>query len=526
MKIGKKNFSRVLAVVLCLMMASMGTVFADTDAVTVTATDTAAATDEAATAAVEKDWVDRPYTEAVESLMSRGIITGDVDGLFHPEQHLTRAQACKIVIATVGVSEELLASSSALSAGTFTDLSGAKWAAPYIGYAHAAGIIKGYEDGSFRPSNNVTVAELCAMLVRASGAEDKVSGTWPTNYTNLATDMGLLKGTGIAGLEDYVSKQVANSAAEKWMAAWLTYNGSEGIRGNAAAMNKTVEEALTPAETGDAGTDDVILQDIDMGSYGKIKDAVYCPGNYFSSDFKQFAGVDLADNIKVYTCGVEKDYNKKMTMPSGASNYHLTSLYKYKNVSTKAWCGVTGDKISTIILPANVGFTGKVYGVVNGIVQTLNADGNAVYALEVLAAGHETTWAAHTASVVLPSSDELKDAASKGAIYEISVTSGEITSLTSDPAMKLGKEFKIITGSDWVEVTSKPDKKNLIGLDSGTGSRVYEINPDAIVYVLAGDGESFEVGSISSIGTGDYVRLYDFTKDDYEIANIIVVRDR
>lgn len=76
MKIGKKNFGRVLAVVLCLMMASMGTVFADTDAIT---------------AAVEKDWVDRPYTEAVESLMSRGIITGDVDGLFHPEQHLTRA---------------------------------------------------------------------------------------------------------------------------------------------------------------------------------------------------------------------------------------------------------------------------------------------------------------------------------------------------------------------------------------------------------------------------------------------------
>ncbi len=468
---------------------------------------------------VVSDWTDKEYTEAVESLMSEGIITGDVDGLFHPDDNLTRAQACKIVIATVGVSEEMLTSSTALSQGRFRDLSKAKWAAPYIGYAAAAGIIKGYEDGSFRPSNNVTVAELCAMLVRAAGAEDKVSGNWPTNYVNAASDLGLFDGTGLVDVE---GNHPTNSPAAKWMAAYLTFNGMADVRSNAEKMNSAVEEVIKPAEEvpAEETEDDIVQQNIDMGSYGKVEDAVYCPGNSFSSDFSTFAEVPVSKDLKIYTYGHKKDYKKTMVVSSGAAYFKESSKVKYKKVYTPAWCGVKGSEITTIIFPADVGFSGKAYCVVNGIIQTINADGNAVYGLDALLAGERVKWASHSESVTLPGIADIESALSAGAIYEINLDEGEMLSVTSDPAMKIGDEFKLLTGSQWCEVTSKVNKSYDIGVES----KIYEINPDATVYVLARDGKSFEPGSLSSIRKGDYVRLYDFRKDDYSIVDIIVVK--
>ncbi len=501
-----KGLNRILAFVLCFSMVIAGTA--------VSFADEAAA-----------DWKDKEYTAAVEDLMSEGIITGDVDGLFHPDDNLTRAQACKIVIATIGTGEELLTSSAALSAGRFTDLSGAKWAAPYIGYAAAAGIIQGYEDGSFRPSNKVTVAELCAMLVRASGADDTVSGTWPANYVNAADALGLFSGTGMV---DENGNHPTNLAAAKWMAAQLTYNGKSGIKENAAVMNEAVEKALAP-ETGEVENPeevDIVTQDVDMGSYGKVKDAVYCPGGKLSADFSQLlvgdlsSGVALSKDVKVYTYGLSKDYNKKMKLESGAAFYRPAELFKYKGVLTKAWCGVKGDEINVIILPSDVGFSGNVYAVINEIVTVQNSDGMAVTALETLVAGHETHWAAKNESVTMPGIAEINAAFAEGAIFEIAVTSGEVTHVTSDPAMKRGKEFKVLTGGTWATVSAIVDRNNEIGVDS----RIYEVNPDASVYVLASDGSSYEAGSLKSIRKGDMVRLYDIRKDDEDIADIIVVK--
>ncbi len=501
----KNNYrlNRLTALILCLCMVCFGSVVSFADE----------------TNNAEKDWTDKEYTEAVESLMSEGIITGDVDGLFHPDDNLTRAQACKIVIATVGVSEEMLTSSAALSQGKFSDLSKVKWAAPYIGYAAAAGIIKGYEDGSFRPSNNVTVAELCAMLVRAAGAEDKVSGSWPTNYVNAASELGLFDGTGLVDVE---GNHPTNSDAAKWMAAYLTYNGMKDVRNNAETMNSAVEEAIKPAEEAPAEETegDIVQQTIDMGSYGKVENAVYCPGNSFASDFSTFADVPISKDVKVYTYGHKKDYKKTMKVLSGAENFKEATLFKFKNVYTPAWCGVKGSEINVIILPSDVGFSGKAYGVINGISKTLNADGIEVYTLNTLVGGQEAKWEAHNANVVMPGTAEIENALAVGAIYEIALTEGEVTNVTSNPAMKLGKEFKVLTGSQWITVSAIVNRQNEIGVNSS----IYEVNPDASVYVLASDGKSFEAGTLSSIRKGDYVRLYDFRKDDEDIADIIVVK--
>lgn len=50
--------------------------------------------------------------------------------------------------------------------GTFTDVTGDEWFADAIAAAEELGLIGGYEDGSVRPNNNITRAEPCAIVNR------------------------------------------------------------------------------------------------------------------------------------------------------------------------------------------------------------------------------------------------------------------------------------------------------------------------------------------------------------------------
>lgn len=53
------------------------------------------------------------------------------------------------------------------------------WARDAVSLAIHAGIIRGYEDGSFRPSGNVTRAEMATMLARATGLPIKEGAATP-----------------------------------------------------------------------------------------------------------------------------------------------------------------------------------------------------------------------------------------------------------------------------------------------------------------------------------------------------------
>ena len=94
-----------------------------------------------------------------------------------------------------------LGDAAELSAGTtqFSDVSG--WASGYVNVAAANNIITGYPDGSFQPDKEVSYAEAVTMIVRALGYKNvvEVSGSWPANYMVKANDLNLLKGIKISG---------------------------------------------------------------------------------------------------------------------------------------------------------------------------------------------------------------------------------------------------------------------------------------------------------------------------------------
>ena len=52
-------------------------------------------------------------------------------------------------------------------------------------------LFKGYTDNTVRPNDNVTFTEARAILIRALGYENTMSGKWPDNVINKAEELGL-----------------------------------------------------------------------------------------------------------------------------------------------------------------------------------------------------------------------------------------------------------------------------------------------------------------------------------------------
>ncbi|MBR6500998.1 MAG: S-layer homology domain-containing protein, partial [Firmicutes bacterium] len=151
-----------------------------------------AATDTAGTA----------YEAAVNALVENKYASGYPDGSFKPENQISRAEAASIIVKFVGATDEDLAK---ITTTEFTDMDTHKWAIPAVGYAVEKGILSGYTDGTFKPGNNVTYAEMAVMIVNAMGQKDLVSGKWDEGYMAVAKDKGYLDNTVKVDAKDDIS---------------------------------------------------------------------------------------------------------------------------------------------------------------------------------------------------------------------------------------------------------------------------------------------------------------------------------
>ena len=99
--------------------------------------------------------------EAIVYLAERKIINGVGGGRFAPNDFVTRAEMAKM-IAGVFLTE--------FDGGEnpFSDVSESDWSCEYIKKAYSAGVISGYEDGSFRPNDAITRQDAAVMLYRAA----------------------------------------------------------------------------------------------------------------------------------------------------------------------------------------------------------------------------------------------------------------------------------------------------------------------------------------------------------------------
>lgn len=121
-------------------------------------------------------------------------ISGDGEGLFCPNDWLTRSQAATI-ISTLLTSEELGPVDVA-----FSDVKSGVWYYPYIRQLASYGVVSGYKDGTFRPNNAVSRAEFVSMLVRVTGVSGvgskftDISEHWAREDIEAAASLGWVSG--------------------------------------------------------------------------------------------------------------------------------------------------------------------------------------------------------------------------------------------------------------------------------------------------------------------------------------------
>lgn len=122
-----------------------------------------------------------------------GIINGYEDGSFRANATITRAEFASLFVRALGLTSE--------GDYDFIDTKG-HWAADPIATLKTIGIAKGYLDGTFKPNQTITRAEIVTMLskvinmnfVKSTKFSD-VRDHWAEAEIDTLSDMGIVKGT-------------------------------------------------------------------------------------------------------------------------------------------------------------------------------------------------------------------------------------------------------------------------------------------------------------------------------------------
>ena len=179
-------------------------------------------------AKVPEDVIDTEYEEAVTTLAALDILEGRDTGEFDPEGNINRAEFAAVAIRALGLESSV--SAAAYEPTSFTDCgSDVQWAWGYINLASKQGIIEGYGDGTFGPTDPVTYEQAVAMLVRILGLDvfAQRKGGWPDGYLVVAAENKIT--SGVPGTN--------NQPASRGTVALLTYNSLEVNLGEASYID-------------------------------------------------------------------------------------------------------------------------------------------------------------------------------------------------------------------------------------------------------------------------------------------------
>ena len=125
------------------------------------------------------------HTAVQAAVMLGGLDSGQDAGAA-----LTRGQLAKLLAAFSSYRESAAAGNT--SGALFTDVAGSDPLAAPIRIAVQQGWMSGYSDGSFRPSNTVTLEEACAAVLNLLGYDvTTLNDTFPTAQLNKARELGL-----------------------------------------------------------------------------------------------------------------------------------------------------------------------------------------------------------------------------------------------------------------------------------------------------------------------------------------------
>ena len=139
------------------------------------------------------------YKDEIGEAVALGFIAGFKDSTFKPDEPLTREQLVSMVYGALETLDSVnLESSTEVPTQPYPDVESSRWSASKIQWAKENDIVKGYPDGSFKPADSVTRAELITVLqnvakfanMKQGEMAELVANQEPANFSDIENHWG------------------------------------------------------------------------------------------------------------------------------------------------------------------------------------------------------------------------------------------------------------------------------------------------------------------------------------------------
>jgi len=350
---------------------------------------------------------------------------------------------------------------------SFSDMGG-HWSNGFVAYATSLGIIAGYPDGTFKPDKTVSYDEAATMLVAALGYNaDSLIGTWPANFVTKAKTLGILDGI-VAGA----------AGANRGDIAIMAYQTLDQAIGK---TNKDGDFVYDKDAAGDPT--DTMLARLGVGLYDPDgAGAAFDPGDAFVVTGDEDSVINLKPFLGAYVTAYEDDDD--IIAIKEVKSVYLTGEFDVVGAVAAGDTFEATDKdytLDVVTFAAPVSFT--------------NGADDAVYTAPV--GGTDYTMA------VKVSGSKIKE------IYSVAVWTQDGDFLYEDDMLEddnLNAFDFTLDDDDEIDL----DSFDLVGVDS-----LADIDEDNVVYVYTSAGEITKIEVGTEVVKGEVTKI---SNDDKKIT--------
>jgi hypothetical protein len=305
------------------------------------------------------------YADEVNHLAALGIIKGNENGEFKPDDMITREQFARLIIAAA---DEEYKAEIYKNTSVFPDVTSSRWSSGFVNAAVKLGYMKGMLDGKFHPTDGVTYAQVCTVLVKMLGYSDSdLSGTWPQSYLLKAKEIGLSNGVNFTSndqlprwavavmLDNMLDCPLKSNPSKKFAETIDSYTQYIILATAETSSTLAEDEVLTDKGTFDIGDSDIKLE---IGNKYRLKiDDKTITSVYSNMSNVLKISIDrVSSNTITYK---DADGTHNMTLPSAPTYYYNGVEQKYDAVP-----GLL-EKCSTIVFNKKLSGTGYEYAVIS-----------------------------------------------------------------------------------------------------------------------------------------------------------------
>ncbi|MBM7866773.1 hypothetical protein GTO89_04005 [Heliobacterium gestii] len=186
--------------------------------------------------------------------VKRGMLAGYPDGSFHPDEGLTRAQAAFLMAKRMNLPLDGAGQSP------FPDVPSDHWAQSAIAASSKAGVLRGFEDGTFRPDEPLTRIQSVVLLLRLEKSAlpavkrsftDIPEDYWAKDQAAVAAEAGLVD---LPKESNAFSPDRTFNRRELARALSMLYTLAPSLRSTDLPIKLVAKDGTTTVTTGSAST--------------------------------------------------------------------------------------------------------------------------------------------------------------------------------------------------------------------------------------------------------------------------------